>query len=135
MIHMKDQVFFSSKDKSKKLKCRLLLFLIGALRINKLRSPSSFIFSIPNYYTLNITNIFLSLLFISQFFYNKNSARVIVMSLLFFLFGSLHRHSSCRRLRINSRAQAAHYQATSAHVSNSFGLFWLFAARTFKEPN
>ena len=32
-IHMKSQALFSSKDKSKKLKCRLLQFLFGALRI------------------------------------------------------------------------------------------------------
>ena len=31
-IHVKNQVLFSSKDKSEKLKCRLLQFLIGALR-------------------------------------------------------------------------------------------------------
>ena len=31
---MKNQVLFSSKDKSKKLKCHLLQFLFGALRIN-----------------------------------------------------------------------------------------------------
>ena len=30
---MKNQVLFSSKDKSKKLKCRLLQFLFGALRV------------------------------------------------------------------------------------------------------
>ena len=33
-IHMKNQALFSLKDKSKKLKCRLLQFLIGALRAN-----------------------------------------------------------------------------------------------------
>ena len=34
-IHMKNQALYSSKDKSKKLKCRLLQFLFGALlRIN-----------------------------------------------------------------------------------------------------
>ena len=31
---MKHQVLFSSKDKSKKLKCRLLQFLFGSLRVN-----------------------------------------------------------------------------------------------------
>ena len=31
---MKNQVLFSLKDKSKKLKCRLLKFLFGALRVN-----------------------------------------------------------------------------------------------------
>ena len=30
---MKNQDLFSSKDKSKKIKCRLLQFLLGALRI------------------------------------------------------------------------------------------------------
>ena len=31
---MKNQVLFSLKDKSEKLKCPLLNFLIGALRVN-----------------------------------------------------------------------------------------------------
>ena len=31
---MKHQALFSSKDKSKKLKCCLLHFLFGALRVN-----------------------------------------------------------------------------------------------------
>ena len=31
---MKNQALFSSKDKSKKLKCRLRQFLFGALRVN-----------------------------------------------------------------------------------------------------
>ena len=31
---MKNQALFSSKDKSKKLKCCLLQFLFGALRVN-----------------------------------------------------------------------------------------------------
>ena len=33
---MKNQALFSSKDKSKKLKCRLLQFLFGALRVKYL---------------------------------------------------------------------------------------------------
>ena len=33
-IHMKNQALFSLKDKSKKLKCCLLQFLFGALRVN-----------------------------------------------------------------------------------------------------
>ena len=33
-IHLKHQVLFSSKDKSKKLKCHLLQFLFSALRVN-----------------------------------------------------------------------------------------------------
>ena len=32
---MKNQSLFSSKDKSKKLKCRLLQLLFGALRVKK----------------------------------------------------------------------------------------------------
>ena len=32
---MKHQALFSSKDKSKNLKCRLLQFLFGALRVKK----------------------------------------------------------------------------------------------------
>ena len=35
-IHMKNQALFSSKDKSKKLKCRLLQFLFGALRVKEI---------------------------------------------------------------------------------------------------
>ena len=31
---MKNQALFSLKDKSKKLKCRLLQFLFGALKVN-----------------------------------------------------------------------------------------------------
>ena len=38
-IHMKNQALFSLKDKRKKLKCCLLQFLFGALRI-KLTNPS-----------------------------------------------------------------------------------------------
>ena len=34
-IHMKNQALFSSKDKSKKLKCRLLQFLFGVLRVKE----------------------------------------------------------------------------------------------------
>ena len=33
-IHMKNQALFSWKDKIKKLKCRLLQFWFGALRVN-----------------------------------------------------------------------------------------------------
>ena len=32
---MKNQALFSSKDKRKKLKCRLLQFLFGALRVKE----------------------------------------------------------------------------------------------------
>ena len=35
---MKNQALFSLKDKSKKLKCCLLQFLFGALRVNKIVS-------------------------------------------------------------------------------------------------
>ena len=33
-IHMKNQALFSLKHKSEKIKCRLLQFLFGALRVN-----------------------------------------------------------------------------------------------------
>ena len=33
---MKNQALFSSKDNSKKLKCRLLQFLFGALRVKNI---------------------------------------------------------------------------------------------------
>ena len=34
-IHLKSQALVSSKDKSKKLKCRLLQILFGALRVKE----------------------------------------------------------------------------------------------------
>ena len=42
VIHMKNQALFSSKDKSKKLKCRLLQYLFGLLRV---KHPSNQYFS------------------------------------------------------------------------------------------
>ena len=38
---MKNQALFSSKDKSKKLKCLLLQFLFGTLRVNCVSHPES----------------------------------------------------------------------------------------------
>ena len=38
---MKNQALFSSKDKSKKLKCRLLQFLFGTLRVNQMCQVAS----------------------------------------------------------------------------------------------
>ena len=39
---MKNQALFSSKDKSKKLKCRLLQFLFGAFRVKSMfKNPSA----------------------------------------------------------------------------------------------
>ena len=38
---MKNQALFSSKDKSKKLKCRLLQFLFGALRVKSIHIVSN----------------------------------------------------------------------------------------------
>ena len=46
-IHMKKQALFSSKDKSKKLKCRLLQFWFGTLRI-KDNSEITFLVSQEN---------------------------------------------------------------------------------------
>ena len=37
---MKNQALFSLKDKSKKLKCRLLQFLFGVLRVKKIQDCS-----------------------------------------------------------------------------------------------
>ena len=37
---MKHQALFSSKDKSKELKCRLLQFLFGALRVKPIYAQS-----------------------------------------------------------------------------------------------
>ena len=36
-IHMKNQALFSLKNKSKKIKCRLMQFLFGTLRVNLIR--------------------------------------------------------------------------------------------------
>ena len=38
---MKNQALFSSKDKSNKLKCRLLQFMFGALRVNLLSAQKA----------------------------------------------------------------------------------------------
>ena len=54
MFHMKNQVLYFSKDKSKKLKCRLLQFLFGALRVNPDLWPGLPEFSVS--YHLDITN-------------------------------------------------------------------------------
>ena len=43
---MKNQALFSSKDKSKKLKCGLLQFLFGALRLIILNVWQYYIFTI-----------------------------------------------------------------------------------------
>ena len=40
---MKNQALFSSKVKSKKLKCRLLQFLFGALRVKYIKMVPSLI--------------------------------------------------------------------------------------------
>ena len=41
---MKSQALFSCKDKSKKLKCCLLQFLFGALRVKGLKSNLLYLF-------------------------------------------------------------------------------------------
>ena len=45
---MKNQALFSAEDKSKKLKCCLLQFLFGALRIKMLPNKRSFVYFIVN---------------------------------------------------------------------------------------
>ena len=42
---MKNQALFSSKDKSKTLKCRLLQFLFGALRV-KLKEATTLVWRV-----------------------------------------------------------------------------------------
>ena len=46
---MKNQALFSSKDKSKKLKCHLLQFLFGPLRVRTSRFRGSDKFSVEQY--------------------------------------------------------------------------------------
>ena len=58
---MKNQALFSSEDKSKKLKCRLLQFLFGVLRVNtklnyKYLQMNYSQFSNTNISILNISN-------------------------------------------------------------------------------
>ena len=48
-IHMKNQALFSSKDKSKKLKCRLLQSLYGALWVKTSFSSQSVFFFLSEY--------------------------------------------------------------------------------------
>ena len=51
---MKNQALFSLKDKSQKLKCHLLQFLFGALRVNVYRDTAMFFlpcFSKTNFMT------------------------------------------------------------------------------------
>ena len=61
---MKNQALFSSKDKSKKLKCRLLQFLFGALRVNNIyfRDIGFDIGFDKTVYTCTLTEIFHSYL-------------------------------------------------------------------------
>ena len=41
---MENQALLSSKDKSRKLKCRLLQFLFGALRVHSFLAPINFMY-------------------------------------------------------------------------------------------
>ena len=43
---MKNQTLFSTKDKSKKLKCHLLQFLFGALRVKRILQSKFFLLDI-----------------------------------------------------------------------------------------
>ena len=59
-IHKKNQVLFSLKDKNKKLKCHLLQFLFGALRI-KIQLPKELYtyidkWTCPNQYNLSTSS-------------------------------------------------------------------------------
>ena len=53
---MKNQGLFSSKDRSKKLKCRLLHFLFGALRV-KIKQKRSIIVMLGEYTYANTNYI------------------------------------------------------------------------------
>ena len=57
---MKNQGLFSSKDKSKKLNCRLLQFLSGALRVN-------------NHIAFHIDDVLVSFFFFSFPFKNTSN--------------------------------------------------------------
>ena len=46
-IHMKNQALFSSKDKSKKLKCPLLQCFVGVLRVNSLLTTCVRVYCFP----------------------------------------------------------------------------------------
>ena len=48
LLHMKNQAIISSKDKSKKLKCRLLQFLFGALRVHSTVMKSKDLYGLEN---------------------------------------------------------------------------------------
>ena len=47
---MKNQALFSSKDKSKKLNCRLLQFLFGTVRVKMSLNQSSYCHNIRKYF-------------------------------------------------------------------------------------
>ena len=52
---MKNQALYSSKDKSKKIKCRLLQFVFGALRVKWMKSfGKKGLFDLVNLCTLNL---------------------------------------------------------------------------------
>ena len=55
---MKYQALFSSKDKNKKLKCRLLQFLFGALRLNSKFTISVSILCVANLITSHSIPVF-----------------------------------------------------------------------------
>ena len=59
-IHMKNQALFSSKDQSKKLKCCLLQFLFGTLRVKGTLSGKATLSTLPLFQcgsTLNEKNL------------------------------------------------------------------------------
>ena len=81
---MKNQALFSSKDKSKKLKCHLLQFLFGALRVKKISNGLELIHSDPlscpqkfkckihtnNLFSIKHTNVFIA--YISYVMHNED---------------------------------------------------------------
>ena len=54
---MKNQALFSSKDESKKLKCRLLQFLFGDLRVKYINATKTTRFTEPTEESIKPINI------------------------------------------------------------------------------
>ena len=54
---MKHQALFSSKDKSKELKCRLLQFLFGALRVKKIEKRAMYPYTLKEILTVSNSKI------------------------------------------------------------------------------
>ena len=72
---MKNQGFFSSKDKSKKLKCRLLQFLFGPFRVN-----------VPSFMSNNMSSSRLRFFIFIKLAYNLWFCQSLFKSLIWIFF-------------------------------------------------